>query len=66
MCLILKKNQNVCQVLLHVNSNEKWTAMKNTGLKMPEKDKFHVLVGFPYDKKVKIIGKSFSILCFKC
>ena len=33
---------NVCQVLLYVNSNEKWTGMKNTGLKMPEKDQFYV------------------------
>jgi len=49
-CIVnkLKKNQNVCQVLLHVNSNEKWTGMKNTGLKMPEKDQMYVLVGFPY------------------
>ena len=33
---------NVCQVLLYVNSNEKWTGMKNTGLKMSEKDQIYV------------------------
>ena len=36
---------NIRQVLLYVNSNEKWTGMKNTGLKMPEKDQFYVRVG---------------------
>ena len=51
---------------LHVNSNEKGTGMRNTGLKMPEKDKIYVLVGFSYYYRVKIIGKRFSILCFKC
>ena len=39
---------NVRQVLLYVNSNEKWTGMKNTGLKMPEKDQFYVRVGFSF------------------
>ena len=39
--------------------------MKNTGLKMPEKDQVYVLVGFSYYERVKIIGKSFIILCFK-
>ena len=59
-------NLNVRQVLLRVNSNEKWTGMKNTGLKMPEKDQIYVLVGFhTNDKRVKISGKSF-IPCFKC
>ena len=33
---------------LHVNSNEKLTGMKTTGLKMPEKDQIYVLVGFSY------------------
>ena len=49
-CLVtkLKTNRNVRQVLLHVNSNEIWTGMKNTGLKMPEKDQIYVLVGFSY------------------
>ena len=40
-CLItkLRTNRNVQQVLfLYVNFIEKWTGMKNTGLKMPEKD----------------------------
>ena len=49
--------------LLYVNSNEKWTGMKNTGLKMPEKDQIYVRVGFSYYKRAKIIGKSFSVLC---
>ena len=39
---------NIRQVLLYVNSNEKWTGMKNTGLKMPEKDQIYVRVGFSY------------------
>ena len=39
--------------------------MKNTGLKIPEKDRIHVSVGFS-DLRAKIMGKSFSILCFKC
>ena len=39
---------NVRQVLLYVNSNEKWTGMKNTGLKMSEKDQIYVWVGFSY------------------
>ena len=39
---------NIRQVLLYVNSNEKWTGMKNTGLKMPEKDQIYVWVGFSY------------------
>ena len=37
--------------------------MKNTGLKMPEKDQIYVGVGFSYYLRAKIIGKSFSILC---
>ena len=42
--------------------------MKNTGLKIPEKDQIYVSVGFSYHlrSRAKIIGKSFSILCFKC
>ena len=52
-------------MLLYVNSIEKRTGMKNTGLKIPEKDQIHVSVGFA-DLRAKIIGKSFSILCFKC
>ena len=51
---------------VNVNSTEKWTGMKNTGLKMPEEDQIYVSVGFSYYLKAKIIGKSFSILCFKC
>ena len=42
-CLVtkLRMNQNIHQVLfLYVNSIEKWTGMKNTRLKMPEKDEF--------------------------
>ena len=38
----LRMNQNVHQVLLYVNSIEKWTGMKNTGLKMPEEDQIYV------------------------
>ena len=43
-CLVtkLRTNQNVHQVLLYVNSTEKWTGMKNTGLKMPEEDQIYV------------------------
>ena len=37
--------------------------MKNTGLKMPEKDQIYVRVGFSYYLRAKIIGKSFSIFC---
>ena len=55
---------NVRQVLLYVNSNEKWTRMKNTGLKMPEKDQIYFWVGFSYYQGAKIIGKSFSIWLF--
>ena len=42
-CLVtkLQTNQNVHQVL-YVNSTEKWTGMKNTGLKMPEEDQIYV------------------------
>jgi len=29
-------------VLLYANSTEKWTGMKNTGLKIPEKDQLYV------------------------
>ena len=39
--------------------------MKNTGLKIPEKDQIYVKVGFSYYLRAKIIGKSFSILCFE-
>ena len=43
-CLVtkLQTNRNVYQVLLYVNSIEKWTGMKNTGLKMPEADQIYV------------------------
>ena len=43
-CLVtkLRRNQNVLQVLLYVNFIEKWTGMKNTGLKMPEADQIYV------------------------
>ena len=43
-CLVTKlwTNQNIYQVLLYVNSIEKWTGMKNTGLKMPETDQIYV------------------------
>ena len=51
--------------MLYVNSIENRTGVKNTGLKIPEKDQIHVSVGF-LDLRAKIIGKSFSILCFKC
>ena len=44
----LQTNQNVRQVLLRVNSNEKCTGMKNIGLKMPEKDQAYVVVGFSH------------------
>ena len=51
----LRTNQNVNKVLLYVNSTEKWTGMKNTGLKMPEEDQIYVEVGN---------YRSCSILCF--
>ena len=40
-CLVtkLQTNRNVHQVLLYVNSIEKWTGMKNTGLKILVKRK---------------------------
>ena len=39
----LQTNRNVDLVLLlYVNSIEKWTGMKNTGLKMPKKDQIYV------------------------
>ena len=43
-CLVtkLRAKQNVHQVLFYVNSTEKWTGMKNTGLKMPEEDQIYV------------------------
>ena len=43
-CLVtkLRTNRNVYQVLLYVNSIEKWTGMKNTGSKMPEADQIYV------------------------
>ena len=43
-CLVtkLQTNQNVHEVLLYVNSTEKRTGMKNTGLKMPEEDEIYV------------------------
>ena len=28
--------------VVYVNSTEKWTGMKNTGLKMPEEDQIYV------------------------
>ena len=50
----LQTNQNVRQVLLHVNSNEKWTGMKNTKLKTPEKYQIYVLVRFHTIKESKL------------
>ena len=49
-CLVtkLRTNRNVYQVLLYVNSIEKWTGMKNTGLKIPEADQIYVKVGCSY------------------
>ena len=43
-CLVtkLRTNQNIHQVLLYVNSIEKWRGMKNTGIKMPEADQVYV------------------------
>ena len=43
-CLVTKlwTSQNVHQVLLYVHSTEKWTGMKNTGLKMPDEDQIYV------------------------
>ena len=40
--------------------------MKNTGLKMPEEDQAYVKVRFSDYYRAKIIGKSFSVLCFQC
>ena len=48
---------------MYGNSIEKrgqWAGMKNTGLKVPEKDQIHVSVRFSYYLRAKII------LCFKC
>ena len=53
-------------MLLYVTTIEKRTGMKNTGLKIPEKDQTYVYVGSSYYLRAKIIGKSFSILYFKC
>ena len=38
--------------------------MKNTGLKMQEKDHIYVLSGFSYYLCAKIMGKSCNIVCF--
>ena len=56
--------QNETFMLLYVNSIEKQTGMKNTVLTIPEKDQIHVSVRFS-GLRAKIIGKSFSIICFK-
>ena len=40
-------------LLLYVNSIEKWTEVKNNGLKIPEKDQM-------YYYSTKIIGRSFK------
>ena len=53
-------------MFLYVNSIAKLTGMKNTGLKLPEKDQIYVSVRFSNHYRAKIIGKSFSILRFKC
>ena len=49
-CLVtkLRTNWNVYQVLLYVNSIEKWRIMKNTGIKMPEADQVYVWSGCSY------------------
>ena len=49
-CLVtkLRTNQNIHQVLLYVNSIEKWRGMKNTGIKMPEADQVYVWSGCSY------------------
>ena len=43
-CLVtkLRTYRNVYELLLYVNSIEKWTGMKNTGLKMAEADQIYV------------------------
>ena len=43
-CLVtkLRTNRNVYQVLLYVNSIEKWRGMENTGIKMPEADQVYI------------------------
>ena len=41
---------------------EKWTGMKNTGLKIPEKDQIYVEVGFSYYLRAKIIGEFYCSL----
>ena len=55
--------QTVRAFVLYVqNSIEKRTGMKNTGLKIPEKDQTYVKVVFSDYYRAKILGKSFSIL----
>ena len=49
-------------MLLYVNSVEKRTGMKNTGLKIPEKDQIYVEVGFSYYLRPKIIGEFYCSL----
>ena len=49
-------------MLLYVNSVEKRTGMKNTGLKIPEKDQIYVEVGFSYYLRAKIIGEFYCSL----
>jgi len=38
----LRTNRSIYQVLLYVNSTEKWTGMKNIGSKIPETDQIYV------------------------
>lgn len=51
-------------MLFYVNSIERWTGMKNTGLQIPQKDQVCVRFSY-YFILLTCIGKSFSILCFK-
>ena len=65
-CLVtkLKTNRNVRQVLLRVNCTEKWTGMKNTALKMAEKDQIYVAVGFSYYQNQSISKLEARVLVF--
>ena len=62
--------QTEALMLLYVNSIEKQTRMKYTGLKIPEKAQMyksdHTIHTKSYYYRAKIIGESFSILSFKC
>ena len=41
-CLVAKLQMNQCSIHVIYKSTEKWTGMKHTGLKIPEKDQIYV------------------------